>query len=143
MKKAIRAIVLLAALSFFAVSCTKSTMNTIAITGYWELIRTVVTEDGRVIKDVGPAQDNMLTFYRFVRNGVVTREKRAIGGESTVSGRWYVEGNTLLMTLLGEESKSYHIEKAGLLKLILTLTEYRDGKEYITTLTLSNSSSSD
>lgn len=143
MKKAIRILFFVLAVSLFASSCTKSTMNSIAITGYWELVRTVVTENGRVIKDLGEAQDNTLTFYRFERNGQVTREIRAIGGKSTVSGRWYIDGNTLLMTLLGEESKSYHIDKAGLFELIFSLTEYKDGKEYITTYTLNSSSDKD
>ena len=114
MKKAIRLIVVVLAICLCAVSC-KKTINTIAITGKWELVKTVITENG---KTVYAPEQHVRTYFAFNSGDAFVKTTVSIDGESCETGRWIVDDDILLLTYAGK-SERYYIDKAGLFELIL------------------------
>ena len=133
MKKVIRFIVLVLAISLYAVSC-KKTINTIAITGKWELVKTVITENG---KTVYAPEQHVRTYFSFNSGEAFVKTTVSIDGESIESGRWIVDDDTLLLTYAGK-SERYYIEKAGLFELILVEEYTQAGVTVVRTLYLEN-----
>ncbi len=133
MKKVIRFIVLVLAISLCAVSC-KKTINTIAITGKWELVKTVITENG---KTVYAPEQHVRTYFSFNSGEAFVKTTVSIDGESIESGRWIVDDDTLLLTYAGK-SERYYIEKAGLFELILVEEYTQAGVTVVRTLYLEN-----
>lgn len=133
MKKVIRFIVLVLAISLCAVSC-KKTINTIAITGKWELVKTVITENG---KTVDAPEQHVRTYFSFNSGEAFVKTTVSIDGESIESGRWIVDDDTLLLTYAGK-SERYYIEKAGLFELILVEEYTQAGVTVVRTLYLEN-----
>ena len=137
MKKAIRAVIVILVACICALSC-KKIINTVAITGEWELIRTTVYVDGVMTEDIPSTQ--VRTFYNFESDGVFTITKTlAVAGAAAdiQSGRWRVDGNQLIMIFL-DDTKIYDIDKANLFRLELSETTMVAGKKMVTKLTLTN-----
>lgn len=134
MKKVIRFIVLVLAISLCAVSC-KKTLNTIAISGNWGLFKTVVTENGKVVLDQYATDIHVVTTFSFQSNDVFVKTTVSIDGESVETGRWIVDDDTLLLTYAGK-SERYYIEKAGLFELILVQETIQAGVTVVRTIYL-------
>lgn len=117
MKKAIRLIVVVLAICICAVSC-KKTINTIVISGKWELVRTVVTENGQKVFDQYSPEQHVRTYFAFNSGDAFVKTTVSIDGESYETGRWIVDDDILLLTYAGK-SERYYIDKAGLFELIL------------------------
>ena len=136
MKKVIRFIILVLAISLCAVSC-KKTINTIAITGKWELVKTVITENGKTVLDQYAPEQHVRTYFSFNSGEAFVKTTVSIDGESIESGRWIVDDDTLLLTYAGK-SERYYIEKAGLFELILVEEYTQAGVTVVRTLYLEN-----
>ena len=136
MKKVIRFIVLVLAISLCAVSC-KKTINTIAITGKWELVKTVITENGKTVLDQYAPEQHVRTYFSFNSGEAFVKTTVSIDGESYETGRWIVDDDILLLTYAGK-SERYYIEKAGLFELILVEEYTQAGVTVVRTLYLEN-----
>ena len=117
MKRVIRLVVFVLAIGLCAVSC-KKTLNTIAISGKWELMRTVVTENGQKVLDQYTTEQHVRTYFSFNSGEAFIKTTVSIDGESYETGRWIVDDDILLLTYAGK-SERFYIEKAGLFELIL------------------------
>ena len=136
MKRTIQALLLILTVSLFATSCSKTARNEFAISGRWELLKTVITtEDGKIVSETYSAQDSRRTFYNFDSNGTFTQSIISINGTSDYTGRWVVDDDLLVMSY-ADRSESYVIEETSLLMIELSQRFTEDGKKYIRTLTL-------
>jgi hypothetical protein len=135
MTKAIRT--LLVGLSLLlAAACTKTDLNTIAIKGEWEVQKIETVENGKIIDTYYPRTEEGPNFYNFEDNGVFffTIEYNK-GGHTQSSGRWLVDGDTLILSI-GNNRDVYHIEHAGLLELRLSIPYTEGGRTLVDYLTL-------
>ncbi|MCR4844761.1 MAG: hypothetical protein K5843_07220 [Bacteroidales bacterium] len=127
MKKAIRLMILVLAV-FSLSACSKTTMNSIAITGNWEHYKTEKYIDGVAAGSWYPTTDGYRIFYNFNSEGLFVQTKESISNPaaaSTEEGTWLVDGDLLLLTYI-DGTDRYYIEHAGLLELTLKYV-YRDG----------------
>lgn len=141
MKRTIQALLLILTVSLFATSCSKTTRNEIAISGKWELLKTVITEDGQVIYDQYSAQESTRTYFDFNSNGEFVQTIISINGTRNDSGKWIVDDDILVMTF-ADHSEMYNIDKASLLMIVLSQSYVEDGKKYVRTITLRSDSDS-
>ena len=125
MKKAIRSLILALAVVFLAGSCTKSTaVNTIVISGEWELVHVLIYDANnysKVVKTIRPSDQGLRTYYNFISGGQL--EYREIDTRSNIEvnfsrGSWAVDQNTLIIKLAGAPLE-YHIDTANRTDLIL------------------------
>lgn len=134
MKKAIRILLCVLAMTLFASSCTKSARNTIIISGEWELVH-VHTYDAAnyatPIDTYRPGDLGMRTYYDFVDGGqLVCTDVSSMGlGETISRGTWFVDGSTLVMTF-ATGKVTYHVDTANLTDLILFRDYEKLGKNY-------------
>lgn len=135
MKKTIRAILCILAVSLTALSCNKTTLNSIAISGTWEHIKTVTSENGQVVETWYPATSGMSIVYEFDNDGKLLLTEASATGVDVKSGSWLVDGNNLILTFT-RGSQMFHIDKAGLLELILSETYTQNGHNYVDVITL-------
>lgn len=135
MTKAIRALVLGLSL-LFAAGCTKTDLNTIAIKGEWEVQKIETIENGQIIDVYYPRTEEGPNFYNFEDDGVFffTIEYNK-GGHTRSSGRWLVDGDTLILSI-GNKRDVYHIEHAGLLELKISIAYMEGGHALVDYLTL-------
>ena len=124
MKKAIRSLILALAVVFLAGSCTKSTRNTIVISGEWELVHVLIYDANnynKPIQTIRPSDQGLRTYYNFISGGQL--EYREVDTRSGVEvnfsrGSWSIDQNTLIVKLTGVPLE-YHIDTANLTDLIL------------------------
>jgi hypothetical protein len=120
MKKAIRSAVLVLACCLLAVSCSKTASNTLALLGTWELFRVDETVNGQA-KDPTYHEDEMYLEFHSGDEYIMTEMGR--GGTATITkGRWYVDENTLTLTVAVGSPIVYHIEDTGFSRLVLSQT---------------------
>lgn len=134
MKKAIRIILCIFVASLFTLSCNKSDINAIAITGTWEHTKTETYKNGTLVNVTYPSSGRTRILYSFFSDGSFER-----GEEGTAyyeGGRWLVDGDKLILTYMRGPAETYTIEKTGLLKLVLRFDEVVDGDHYVDYLTL-------
>ena len=113
MKKVIRAAVMALAVILLAASCSKTTSNTLALLGSWELIRS----------DVSTGNPEYLTVFQFNSHDEYVITEASSSGSTTTTGRWYVEGDSLTITLPGGGHRTFRIEETHLTKLVLSEIE--------------------
>lgn len=125
MKKAIRSLILALAVVFLAGSCTKSTLNTIVISGEWEVVH-ILTYDGnnysQVKETYRPSDQGMRDFYNFISGGELEyRRVQSLGNIEVkrILGSWSVDHQTLTIKFPGDTPIVYHIDTANLTDLIL------------------------
>ena len=135
MKKAIRFIVMVLAV-FSLAACSKTTMNSIAISGSWEHTKTETFVDGSFAGTWYPTTDGYRVFYNFASDGTFVSTKQALNGSAgtTENGTWLVDGNKLILHYF-DGSDLYNIEHAGLLELTLKYVYNQNGHNYIDYLT--------
>lgn len=119
MKKAIRAAILVLAVCLLAVSCTKTASNTFALLGSWELIRSDVST-GNVTETFYP---EYLTVFQFNSHDEYVITEASSSGSQTTTGRWYVEGDSLTITLPGGGHRTFRIEETHLTRMVLSEIE--------------------
>ena len=119
MKKVIRAAVMALAVILLAASCSKTTSNTLALLGSWELIRSDVST-GNVTESFYP---EYLTVFQFNSHDEYVITEASSSGSQTTTGRWYVEGDSLTITLPGGGHRTFRIEETHLTKLVLSEIE--------------------
>ena len=135
MKRAIRILLCVLAASLFAMSCSKTTLNSIAISGKWTLLKTVTTENGAEVETWYPATSGMTVDFLFESGGYHLKTETSVTGITHSEGSWLVDNNELIVTY-SKGSYRYYIEKAGLLELILRETYTEHGHTYVDILTL-------
>ena len=119
MKKAIRAAILLVAVCLMAVSCSKTASNTFALLGKWELFRSNVTVDGHT--ETYYHEDELYLEFHSGDEYIMTEMGR--GGTATITkGRWYVDNDTLTLTVANGSPIVYHIDDTGFSRLVLSQT---------------------
>ena len=131
MKKAIRFIVLVLAL-FSLAACSKTTLNTIAVTGDWEQTKIERWVDGVCISTTYPQNWKKEYYYHVQSDGVIVRtiqEPMSIIGTSE-TGSWLIDGDTFVIRFTSGV-ETYYFEHTGLLKLVLKKVGH-DYVEYIT-----------
>lgn len=136
MKKTIRLVVLVLGM-FLLAGCTKTALNTIAITGNWEHYKTETTLDGVLQQPWYPYVDGTRILYHFDADGSYVRTDEVITNpllSTNVKGTWLVDGNKMILTH-SAGSQVYRIEKAGLLELILVENYDHLGHHYTDVLT--------
>lgn len=116
MKKAIRAAFMALAVILLAASCTKTASNTLALLGSWELIRTDITS-GNVTETFYPEDLTIMEFHSH-DEFVMTESTRT--GDVVTTGRWFVDGDRLTITLPHGGHKDYRIEDTGFTRLVLS-----------------------
>lgn len=120
MKKAIRILLCVLAVSLFATSCTKTTLNSIFVSGKWQLTH-IVTSVGEKSETYRPSQEGKKITYEFFNDGFVEYQEIDVASTLIVKeerGSWGVDNNVLIIKLSGA-SKEYHIDTANLTDLIL------------------------
>lgn len=124
MKKAIRTFILALAVVFLAGSCTKSTLNTVVISGEWELVHVLIYDANnynKPVQTIRPSDQGLRTYYNFISGGQL--EYREIDTRSNIEvnfsrGSWSIDQNTLTIKLAGAPLQ-YEINTANLTDLIL------------------------
>ena len=123
MKKAIRAAIFAVAVCLMAVSCTKTSTNTLALLGNWELVRWDITTDGHT--ETGyPTYTTILEFHSGDDYAIT---ETSMTGTTTMTGRWYVDEDTVILTQANGSRRVYFIEETGFSKLVLSETITQDG----------------
>ncbi|MBR4842994.1 MAG: hypothetical protein IK006_07875 [Bacteroidaceae bacterium] len=135
MKRTIRALLLIMTVSLFTVSCSETTRNTIAVSGKWQLTRTVLTENGEVVYDKYAVQEDRSIFYEFNSNNELVQTIITSKGTDIHLGRWLVDEDILVLSF-AEDSQTFHIEKTSLLEMVLSESYTENGKNYVYTITL-------
>lgn len=134
MKKAIRTLILFLAVTLLAVSCNKTAVNEIFVSGKWELVHIhyfETTNYNEPIETYRPGEVNLATYYVFQNGGqleVTNVDKKSGMEDSVIRGSWTVDGKTLIVNLAGE-AKQYNINTANLTDLILDRNYKKLGKE--------------
>lgn len=123
---------------FLLAGCTKTQLNTMVVTGNWKHVKTETVLDGVPQQPWYPGVDSFEILYHFDSDGSYYRLDRSLINpalETRVSGAWLVDGSKLILSFPGG-SRVYHIEKAGLLELILIESYDELGHHYTDALTL-------
>ena len=115
----VQSIICILAVILLAASCSKTASNTLALLGSWELIRSDVST-GNVTETFYP---EYLTVFQFNSHDEYVITEASSSGSTTTTGRWYVEGDSLTITLPGGGHRTFRIEETHLTKLVLSEIE--------------------
>ena len=137
MKKAIRFIVLVLAL-FSLAACSKTTLNTIAVTGDWEQKKIERWVDGAYAGTTYPQDWGYEYYFHVQSDGLVVRaiQQPMSPMGRTETGSWLVDGDTFIMRFPGSDPETYYFEHTGLLTLVLKKISRGNGHEYVDFITL-------
>ena len=122
MKRTINALFLILTVGLFATSCSETTRNEIAVSGTWELIKTVYQDKNTVIAEVYETElkDVSPHYYQFSSNNDFLEITGAGSRYESISrGTWQVDEDVLLITRQGY-SERYLIDKTSLFNMSLS-----------------------
>ena len=113
-------------------ACSKTTMNTIALTGKWEHFKTVSYEDTKDAQTWYPTAEGYRIFYLFESDGRFLKVTESLTTTATDSreATWFVDGNYLIVSYL-DGPIEYRIQKAGLLEVVLEDKYTQNGHSYV------------
>ena len=124
MKKAIRAFVLFLAVTLLAVSCNKGDINSIMVSGKWELVH-ILTYDANnyanLLDTDRPAAKGLRVFYKFTSDGALEVTEASSMNNQVIGinrGSWAVDQNILIIRLSGLAFE-YDVDTANFTDLIL------------------------
>ena len=138
MKRAIWVTLLALAVSIFSTSCTKTSLNTIAIIGEWELVKVEEFANGKVLNTWYPGDHGERDYLEFQSGDIVISTIVDAHGTSTTTGTWTIDEDILIMSMAGQATMEYTIEKANLSQLILSYVYVEDGISITSKATLKN-----
>ena len=127
MKKAIRAVIVAVAVCLSAVSCSKTASNTLALLGNWELLSFDVYEGGHT----ETYYPEYVTILEFHSGDEYVLTEASMGGTMTMTGRWYVDEDTLTLTRADGSRRVYHIDEAKFTRLYLSETVVENGNSVV------------
>ena len=142
MKKAIRSLILFLAVTLLAVSCNKTAINSIVITGEWELVHTKIYDTknfANPIKTTRPGETGRAVYYNFIKDGQLEiREIEKLSGieVSVIRGTWTIDGSVLILRYVAVPYE-YRIDTANLTDLIIYRDYDSEGKTVRETMTFS------
>jgi len=128
MKKAIWAAVLAAIVSIFAISCSKTSMNSSKLIGTWKLVSVTVAK--------GSASETQTVTggytIQFVKGGSIFVSETTGSRTYSYSGTWNVIDDDLY-TVFDDEVTTLHIDEINGKSLTLTHNETSNGTVYSVT----------
>ena len=125
MKKAIWAAVLAAIVSIFAISCSKSSMNSSKLVGSWKLVSTTVTSGSYSETEIETSN----IVVNFVKGGTLTLTTTSGSKTLTVAGTWNVVDDALYI-IVDDDAYSYIITEINNKSMILSRTKTISGEIY-------------
>ena len=126
MKRAIWAAFLAVIVSVFAVSCSKTSMNSAKLVGTWKLISQTVTLNGVSVSE--PFSDNVTV--EIIKGGTLTITETEGSKTYTVAGTWTVVDDEVIVSITTGGSTTYHIESLDSKNMVLSHTEAYDSSIY-------------